>query len=246
MGLMCRPRDCALPSLPAEIWVNHIFPLCPKSWFEPPVPLRAPVATAPIGGPAAPLAFTPPPRARAKAEGADDSDDGASTRAPSSAASSAQVTPETEPSQPPAHIVAQMDPISAGEPAMDLDGALSPPRGTLFEVFDNGQRHAIGMQGDPDDMDTDFESPRLAVPIRLVQQVLAATMRRRRRARPEFDSEEEAEEPEAPRHEEDVDDEEGMADAERFDAGLFEAADSDAEMGVGEAEEEENDDPMML
>merc|ERR1719356_903944 len=118
---------------------------------------------------------------------------------------------------------------------MDPDGAFSPLRGTLFEVFDNGQRHAIGMQGDPDDMDTDFDGPRLAVPIRLVQQMLAATMRRRRRARPDADSEDS--------------DEEGMADAERSETTGMEAADSDAEMAVAEdpeAEEEEDDDLMML
>lgn len=235
MGLTCRPRDCYLPSLPAEIWVNHIFPLCPRSWFEPPAPLRAPT---PLGGePAAPPAFAPPPRAcTKKAEGIDDSDDGASTRAPSSAASSAQVTPETEPSQPPADIVAEMGTISAGEPAMDLDDTFSPQPGTLFEVFDNGQRHAIGMQGDPDDMDTDFDfdGPRLAVPSRMVQQMLAATMRRRRRARPDVDSEDS--------------DEEGMADAERSEATGMEAADSDAEMAEGEDPEadEEDDDLMML
>jgi hypothetical protein len=140
-----------------------------------------------------------------------------------------------------------MAPISAGEPAIDLDGAFSPMPGTLFEVFDNGQRHAIGMQGDPDDMDMDFDGPRLAVPIRLVQQMLAATMRRRRRARPDADSEEEMDEPEAPRREDS--DDEDMADTERFEATGMEAADSDAEMAAAEdpeAEEEEDDDLMML
>lgn len=35
MGLLCRPLNPGLPSLPPEVWVSYILPWCRKSWFEP-------------------------------------------------------------------------------------------------------------------------------------------------------------------------------------------------------------------
>jgi len=100
-----------------------------------------------------------PGAAMKEGEDTEQSDDGVSTAAPSSAATalSHMTTPETGPSLPPADIE------------------------VLFEVFGNGQRHAIGTEDDPDDMEPD-DGPRLAVPLRVLQ-LLAADARRRRRTR---------------------------------------------------------------
>jgi len=48
----------------------------------------------------------------------------------------------------------------------------------LFEVFSNGQRHAIGTRGDPDDMEPD-EPLRLMVPLHVLQMLVRDTHNRR-------------------------------------------------------------------
>lgn len=72
-GLFGRTGDEGLPSLPAEIWVKHIFPLCARRWFEP-------------GGCVGERALVPPAPAGARSPSCkDDSEqsdcDGGSTRA---------------------------------------------------------------------------------------------------------------------------------------------------------------------
>lgn len=194
MSLRCRPRNHTTPCLPTEIWVRHIFPWCPRWWFELPrpatpligpqcSPLGARAASSPTvcpsASPAVPLLTALPP-AFCKSGGSDGendtdlSDDGGSTRAPSSGLSSAQTTPESGPSAPPSGVEADETEIGTSaeeDSALDLDDV-------LFEVFSNGQRHAIGADGDPDDMEQN-EPFRLVVPLHVLQ-LLAADNRHRR------------------------------------------------------------------
>lgn len=163
MGLLCKPRDPRLPCLPAEIWVKHIFPWCPRWWFE-------------------------ASRGQRPNKGDDESDDGASTRAPSSAPSSAPspgTTPDSGPTRPPPEMAAAVGAMESALPPRAL-----PPRtpDVLFEVFGNGQRHAIGVDEDPDDVEPD-EGPRMVVPSRVLQ-LLAADTRRLRRNRAEMEQNE--------------------------------------------------------
>jgi len=166
-----RQRDLGTVCLPAEIWVKHIFPWCPRWWF-------------PRSEPRAPLALTPPRLSQKDraSEGCDGerSDDEASTRAPSTS-TSAHTTPEAGPSRSPLDIEA-MD-VDESE---DRSGqGASPPPGRLVEVFGDGQRHVIGTDEDPDEMRPD-EGRRLVVPLRVLQ-MLAEDMQRRRRTRRELE-----------------------------------------------------------
>lgn len=190
MSLRCRPRNHTTPCLPTEIWVNNIFPWCPRWWFEPPrpaTPLIGPQASplgarpslSPVAGlaasPAVPTLTALPPSCKSggsDGENEDLSDDGGSTHAPSSGVSSVQTTPESGPSAPPTRIEADEMAIAQGEASpLDLDDV-------LFEVFSNGQRHAIGAGGDPDDVEPD-EPLRLVVPFQVLQ-LLAQDNRHRR------------------------------------------------------------------
>mmetsp|Transcript_26696 Transcript_26696/g.83183 ORF Transcript_26696/g.83183 Transcript_26696/m.83183 type:complete len:534 (+) Transcript_26696:94-1695(+) len=167
MGLLCKPRDQSIPCLPTEIWIKHIFPWCPKWWFE---ANRLPLA----------MAASPNKKACKDHDAGEDaeSDDAASTRAPSSAVPSVQTTPESGPSRPPADIEGEQS-----ADAIDLGDV-------CFEVFGNGQRHAIGADHDPDDYMEPDDGHRLVVPLRVLQ-FLAEDARRRRRRRHEMDEEDE-------------------------------------------------------
>merc|ERR1719215_2185218 len=94
MGLLCRARDASLPSLPTEVWVKHIFPWCPKWWFE--------TSSVSTPGLAPHRALTPCKQAEDSDNDEDQhsDDDGVSTRAPSSGIRSTNTTPETGPSVP--------------------------------------------------------------------------------------------------------------------------------------------------
>lgn len=189
MTLRCRPRNPSIAGLPSEVWIEHIFPWCPKWWFR--VPKPALVAT-PISGPFSPLprhsviespsfgcSCSPeqalPPlsplledtQARKKSED-DLSDDGGSTHAPSSSTSSVQATPDNGPSSPP------MGPELSESPNMStrlVDEEVP------FEVFGDGLRHTIGAQNDPDDMVAD--DYRLMVPLDMFQLMHGAAWHRR-------------------------------------------------------------------
>jgi len=61
--------------------------------------------------------------------------------------------------------------------AMEEDPPISV-EDVLFEVFSNGQRHAIGTRNDPDDVDPD-EPLRLMVPLHVLQLLARDTHHRR-------------------------------------------------------------------
>jgi protein-L-isoaspartate(D-aspartate) O-methyltransferase len=186
MSLRCRPRSHTTPCLPTELWIKHIFPWCPRWWFEQTRPSTPSIGTfsppprvkALLGSPellalpelATPMLSPLPLAAKLKAGRSRDdpdedlSDDGLSTVAPSSAgASSTQTTPESGPSSPPNKLEADDRESMALE-----DAAPEPESDVIFEVFSNGQRHAIGARGDPDDAEPD-EPMRLAVPMHMLQ-----------------------------------------------------------------------------
>mmetsp|Transcript_908 Transcript_908/g.880 ORF Transcript_908/g.880 Transcript_908/m.880 type:complete len:600 (-) Transcript_908:113-1912(-) len=222
MSLRCRPRNHTTPCLPTEIWVRHIFPWCPRWWFEPPrpatpligpqsSPLGARAALSPTVGPSpspgVPLLMALPPCCKSGGSDAENdtdlSDDGGSTRAPSSGQSSAQTTPESGPSAPPSGVEADETEIGVSTEeasALDLDDV-------LFEVFSNGQRHAIGADGDPDDMEPD-EPFRLVVPLHVLQLLAADNRHRRmREAAENYPGGDEGDEDEEEAESEDEDDE---------------------------------------
>jgi len=91
--------------------------------------------------------------------------DGGSTRAPS-----AQTTPESGPGQPPIDLDME-EPLNLGN--------------VLVEVFGNGMQHAIGTDGDPDDVHPNLSS-RTVLPLQVLQLLAAASWQphgsRRRRA----------------------------------------------------------------
>jgi len=146
--LFSRPLAGDRCFLPREIWVEHVLPWCSKWWFE--VPKLAPHAI---------KAELFEEKAHCKAIGVetevdcDVSEDGGSTRVPSTVTS-----PESGLSQSP--------PQFEEEEPLDLGGSL------LFEVFGNGRRHAIGSEDDPDDM---FSiEPRHGLPVQMLQFLAAA------------------------------------------------------------------------
>mmetsp|Transcript_4358 Transcript_4358/g.7701 ORF Transcript_4358/g.7701 Transcript_4358/m.7701 type:complete len:522 (-) Transcript_4358:133-1698(-) len=158
-GLLCRPKGIGSGGLPAEIWIQHVFPWCPRRWFEAEAPN---VLKFPLGYKAEELE--------------DESEDSASTRAPSSSCPSTETTPETRPSQPPREVT-------------PLQNELSD---TLFEVWGNGQRHAIGTEGDPDDAEPD-RNYHATVPLRVLQLLAEEARSRRLRREEDEDSDEEHE-----------------------------------------------------
>lgn len=175
MALLCRAKDPDLPCLPAEVWLRHILPWCPRWWFE---------AIRCAGQPLAAL------QDASCDDAADDNscDDGRSTGMPpssasSSASSSRQSTPQAGPSQPPSDLQADV-----------ADGALLPAAEDqpnageeLVEVFGNGQRHTIGADGDPDDvLET---AAQIVVPLRVLRFHPTTRARRRRRRQRESDDE---------------------------------------------------------
>jgi hypothetical protein len=91
--------------------------------------------------------------------------------------------------------------------AMEEDAPSADLDDVLFEVFSNGQRHAIGAQDDPDDMELD-EPLRLMVPIHLLQ-LLARDNQNRHWGRREADHEDE--------DDDDDEDEDEMLDQEDVD-----------------------------
>jgi len=138
--------------------------------------------------------------------------DGGSTRATSSGPRSTQLTPIAGPSEPPASLVVpgaeggatsvgvpRMVPLPAVDTSPDGDGAGgdsspmdvsvsaeedAPSQSTLFEVFDAGQRHAIGTGDDPDDADPDDQESRMPLPFQVLQALVRRNdglQRRRRR-----------------------------------------------------------------
>lgn len=171
-ALLSRVRDPNLPCLPPETWIKHIFPLCSRRWFE----VQPPAASKqlPQSLPDQVPTFELPPNSKSCSdeEGDERWDDKASTRPPSSCIASAQSTPESGPSLPPADFA-----------PMDVD-LIEESGELLFEVFPNGIRHAIGTQGDPDDGGHAEEpvNPRLVMPLRVLQ-MLAEEARTRRRQR---------------------------------------------------------------
>jgi len=238
MSLLSRPKDLALPCIPDELWVKHIFPWCPRWWFETAVvstpglaPHRAPALSVDL------TALTPACKAGEDSDSAEGDDDGRSTRAPSSGISSANTTPETGPSQPP------LGELSPGDVEMDMGVGAAPTQdsadassGLLFEVFGDGHRHAIGAGEDPDDMEPDA-GLHTVVPLRVLE-LLAEDARRRRRRREDDDdapdSEAEAEE-EVVMAEADLvsgedDDDEVMVDVEDIDADVNGEVGRDAPM----------------
>ncbi|CAJ1436714.1 unnamed protein product [Effrenium voratum] len=166
-GLLCRPRG-GMVGLPAEIWIKHVLPWCSRRWFE---ARHGTPAIQPLAAPAeAPSLVLP-----CKEE--EESEDSASTRAPSS-----QNTPDSGPSQPPVDMRSISDQMSTDDYGEDV----------LFEVWSNGQRYAIGREGDPDDADQHHH--RMAVPLRVLQ-LLAEEARTRQRRRQREEEEEELPEP---------------------------------------------------
>jgi len=227
-GLLCRPQREGVVGLPVEIWIKHVIPWCSRRWFEVPLPLMIP--------PSMCLA-----EQKGGYGGVDAFDDGASTRAPSSRPSSVQTTPDSGPSQPPVDILMQ----ESSDWPWDSEN-------TLIEVWSNGQRHAIGADGDPDDLWPDADS-RMSVPLRVLQLLAeeAATRRQRRRRREEEDEEDEDEEPmrASQTWEADQDDEEDdeawqhgddMEDMDTEPSGLGWQHDLDSEM-----QDAEEDDLML-
>lgn len=176
MALFSKPRSASLPCLPSEIWVNYIFPLCPKWWFE-----TSAISTpglAPHRAPPLPADFTmltPACKAADSYEVRNDhsDDDGGSTSAPSSGVSSVNTTPENGPRQPP-------EAVSLGDLEVDMEPAAINDSGRLIEVLDNGHRHVIGAGPDPDDMYSTIRSQPGAL-----EALLGERRRRERRQREE-------------------------------------------------------------
>mmetsp|Transcript_29832 Transcript_29832/g.65736 ORF Transcript_29832/g.65736 Transcript_29832/m.65736 type:complete len:544 (+) Transcript_29832:111-1742(+) len=163
MGLLCRPKDPTMATLPTEIWMKHIFPWCPRWWFETKATRASPKLGPLLAPPVATCALALPDadmRAKTDADACDEfSDEGTSTNAPSTAVQSAETTPESRPTSSPILQPTEMD---AGDISPDEEDD-----DVLFEVFDNGQRHAIGTEGDPDDMEPD--DGHAMVPLHLLQ-----------------------------------------------------------------------------
>jgi len=152
LSLQCRPRDESIPFLPAEIWIQHVFPWCPKGWFEEPLALE--MAPSRFAYESVDLPPSSCEVATCASVEEELSDDGGSTRAPS-----AQTTPQFGPGQPPTGMDRD-EPIEAGS--------------VLFEVYGNGQRHAIGAEGDPDDYDMG-DRDRQVLPLQVLQLLRAVT-----------------------------------------------------------------------
>lgn len=183
LGIIGRSKDPTKPWLPPEIWVKHVVPWCSRRWFE-----------APSGSPTLSTAASPrcvassamdevPPMALPQAactEQAEESDEKSDEER--STQSTSMGSPSNRPTVSPDDM-----PLDSAEPGPDSDPI--EDSGTLFEVFGNGQRHAIGANGDPDEIDPN-EGPRFVVPLRVLQLIAQeARSRRRRRAYEDEDEE---------------------------------------------------------
>lgn len=248
MALLSRPCDSSAPCIPTEIWVKHIFPWCPKWWFDAKMqassaesPAVSTTPTAAMGGLSCrSLAMVHKAKGEAVLESHGDSmeydpehsdDGGFSTTASSCGGGvrSLDSTPESGPSAPPPGLADEVDEEgSSSSVAMDL-GAGS----VLFELLPDGRRHAIGTEGDPDD-DTQPQAS-----VRVLQMIAAdAQRRRRRRQQLSWDgSDMEDEEPEEPGRVEPV----GREEDEMEDGDEFEEAESDDDMHVDVEGEEEDE-----
>lgn len=170
VALTCRPRDTCKPFLPPEVWVRHVLPWCPRCWFEASRGAEESEAPALLG-----MAELTPAKSKAAAD--EQSDDDMSTAAVTSAdASSTAATPESGPIDPPGDLESmQGSPTREPAPAPQFDEMSGD---TLFEVFGDGQRHAIGGADDPDDRQLE-DPPGLVVPLHVLQLLLANARGRR-------------------------------------------------------------------
>jgi protein-L-isoaspartate(D-aspartate) O-methyltransferase len=206
MSVRCRPRNHTIVCLPTELWIKHIFPWCPRWWFEqtrPSTPTLCPISSPHVSFTASPTLssqdaaptdishfptqkrFSPLPRSYQAKRPEDDeeerSDDGASTRSPSSwhpsssssGFSSAQSTPEAGPSTSPAGVE-----VSEFGSIREEDSPPIDPEDVLFEVFSNGRRHSIGAEDDPDDAEPE-DARRFVNPMNMLQLLERATHHRR-------------------------------------------------------------------
>lgn len=223
MGLFSRPLDPSTPCLPAEVWVKHILPACPRWWFREEDTIPSPPAAQ---------------RRCVTSDCVEQSDsEGGSTCAPSSSAPSSNATPQSaRPRRPPLELENSLDGDaslggeSLGEPSAPLRRHTVASGRELVEVFGNGQRHTIGAGGDPDDMEADEAPQRLAVPLRVLQLLASDTRMLRRRPWQEMEPDEDTEEEDA--HDEDLEEESYAMDMERDQDGAeWEAGvDRDADM----------------
>mmetsp|Transcript_61681 Transcript_61681/g.144681 ORF Transcript_61681/g.144681 Transcript_61681/m.144681 type:complete len:563 (-) Transcript_61681:141-1829(-) len=175
-GLLCQPKHKGIVGIPAELWIKHIIPWCSRRWFEEQpsrngIPAAQPADLKEMPSSAL-LSQTPKGLAQEMEE--ESEEDTASTRVPSS-----QNTPDRGPSHPP------MDTSSLSNPEAVPDEF---GEDVLIEVWSNGQRHAIGAQGDPDDAEE--RGQRMAVPLRVLESLLSQEARVRERRRRQREDEE--------------------------------------------------------
>mmetsp|Transcript_38833 Transcript_38833/g.100385 ORF Transcript_38833/g.100385 Transcript_38833/m.100385 type:complete len:569 (+) Transcript_38833:147-1853(+) len=249
MALLSRPCDASVPCLPTEIWVKHVFPWCPKWWFD--AGYRNQIQVPGCESVQSPVAMSTTPvallRRKATVEAilgasgdgmdvcdpdSDHSDDGdGSTRASSAGGGRSQeATPQTGPSAAPADIEAEDE--SSSRASLDLGDA-------LYELFPDGRRHALGAEGDPDD------ETQPQVPIRVLQMIAADAQRRRRRRRWHDLDPGDEEEDDDDEEQEDRGEEEEEAEMEELE-GAESASDNDHEMmDVEEVETDEEDMPAL-
>lgn len=160
-----RPHDPFIPSLPPEVWADHVLPWCSRMWFEvaqqPEVvsPSRMRVALSFVGE-AAKRAFF---RKRLGSDGApsETDSDGGLTRADSRRSSVGS-------SSSPDHRSHAGSEMSFGSSPSDGFGspASSPTSGSiaLYEALgDSNVMHQIGSHSDPDDITHEERQPSLLV-----------------------------------------------------------------------------------
>lgn len=138
------PRDLEAPSLPPEIWLT-VLPWCSRLWFEvEPAPLAPPSSPVSVAlmrvGQVAKKAFW-----RALSAGSDGDSDQASTAGSTSVGTRGRST--------------SMDSTAsfASDGSLPMNSPIirrtSSSDTTLYEALGSRQVHAIGTQGDPDDID---------------------------------------------------------------------------------------------
>jgi hypothetical protein len=129
----------------------------------------------------------------------------------------------------------------AGVPTPE-DRSLQEIDDILFEVFSNGQRHAIGTRGDPDDVEPD--EPLRLVPLHVLQ-LLARDNRHRRWLRHDEDELQGGEDDDEEFQEEDNDDEDEYASLEDDDMQVEQAdlEGEDVDAGAAEASMRDGDIP---
>jgi|Transcript_114024 protein-L-isoaspartate(D-aspartate) O-methyltransferase len=135
-----RPGLQAGPSLPSEIWSDHVLPWCSRRWFERSLPLAAPspskmkTALGLLGDVVKRRLSLRGLGSRSVCDGDADSD-GGSTRA-----SSNPGTPD------------QMSRLTSARSfgSISSDGSLHEH--TIYEALDDGRTHIIGSRNDPDEI----------------------------------------------------------------------------------------------